>query len=170
MSKAIPLIHPAPIAIIGTTYKDKVNFTTIGDLSVAGLNPALVVVSVHKNHMATNNIYNSSSFSINMATSSMIDEVIFAGTHSGSCISKSELLNYEIYNDVPLVEKSMISLIVSARDKVIIENRVILICDVINTFVDDSLLSGNVLNLKNASSIVYGLDDCFYELAKRYQR
>jgi flavin reductase (DIM6/NTAB) family NADH-FMN oxidoreductase RutF len=167
LSKVVPLVHPTPIAVIGTIFNGDVNFTTVGDLSVAGLNPPLVVVSLHRNHKATENINCTHSFSINMATPQMIEKVAYAGKHSGNDTSKSTLFECNYVGGIPITIDSMISLIVKKREEVIIENRVILICDVINTLVDEHLLSDSKLKLEQADTLVYGLDDCFYQVGKR---
>jgi len=64
--KPYPLIHPATIAIVGTMHNSKPNFTTIGDIAVAGLNPPLIMISLHQNHNATAFIEQTGMCSINI--------------------------------------------------------------------------------------------------------
>lgn len=50
--KVLPLLHTVPIVLVGvkrSDFKDKrANYTTIGDVAIAGLNPALLMISLHE--------------------------------------------------------------------------------------------------------------------------
>lgn len=159
----IPLIHPTTICLIGTSRDDQANFTTIGDIAVAGLNPALIMVSLNEKHLATMNIELSQRFSVNTPSADMVEFVDYCGTHSGRETNKSLLEPYEWIDDLPILKRAPIALILKVLHKHQIKQRVILVCEVEKTFVDEKLIKNGVLDLSSLKAITYGLDNQYYQ-------
>ncbi len=160
--KPFPLIHPTTIVLVGTMMNGKANFTTIGDIAVAGLNPPLVMISLHKNHQATSAIIENSVFSINMTTSSMMKQVDYAGAHSGKTTDKSSLFEHVFLHNVPLIRESPIQLIVTPLQKVEVKQRVIFICEVQHTYLDEDNIRDQKIDLSTIKPLLYGLDNRYY--------
>lgn len=160
--KNIPLVHPTTICLIGTKRKDKINFTTIGDLAVAGINPSLVMISLSETHLATEHILESKLLSINIPCIDMVEFVDYCGIYSGRNKDKTVTEPYRIVDDVPLLDNAPISLIVKVNHTHQIQHRIIMICDVIKTFIDETLIIENKLDLSNLKTIIYGLDNNYY--------
>lgn len=160
--KPYPLIHPTTIVVVGTMYQNQPNFTTLGDIAVAGLNPPLIMASFHKNHQSTIFIEKHKRFTVNTTTSEMMKKVDFCGIHSASEIDKSNVFESILINGVPIMKESPISLIVSVIDRVQVEQRVIYICSVEQTMIEDDLVSENGLKLEGLKPLLYGLDNSYY--------
>lgn len=160
--KPYPLIHPTTIVLIGTIYCDKANYTTIGDIAVAGLNPPLVMVSLHKNHEATKYIETHKRFSINSTSSSMMKEVDYCGIHSASSKDKSSLFKSSIIDELPIIDTSPINMIVDVVNSITVEQRVIYVCKVDKTFIDNDLIKNDSLILNKIKPLLYGLDNSYY--------
>ncbi|MGU8825588.1 hypothetical protein ACV3UI_05300 [Clostridium perfringens] len=52
----LPLVYPIPSVLIGTVINDKPNFTTIGNCGIISLNPAVIYISMEKNHYTNKGI------------------------------------------------------------------------------------------------------------------
>ncbi len=163
----LPLIHPTPIVVVGTMVKGIPNYTTIGDVAVAGLNPALVMISLNEQHCSTKSVLESKKMSINITTNEMLKEVDFAGIYSGKDTDKNGLFKSIIIDDLPVISVSPISLIVKVMEKIQIKQRVIFICEVTKTLVDESLIVDAKLELKSIKPILYGLDNNYYTIGKK---
>jgi flavin reductase (DIM6/NTAB) family NADH-FMN oxidoreductase RutF len=164
--KAYPLIHPSPIVIVSTLIEEVVNFMTIGDVAVAGLNPPLVMISVNANHRSMEYLKKKMPFGINVMDKNYIKEVDYAGVFSSKQKDKSTLFQSEFIDGVPVVSDSLVSLILKEVDRIQIKQRVILVCEVEKTLVEERLIQGNNIDFSEAETIVYGLDNKYYELGK----
>jgi len=164
--RPIPLIHPSTITIIGTVINEKPNFTTIGDVAVAGINPPLVMISFNESHNAMAYINKMKSFSINIPRRELLGKVDFAGMHSSKEVDKSTLFQCDIIDGVPIMQNAQICMIVKENKRIQIQHRVILVCDVIRTFVEKDLIQNNGLSLELVDSILYGLDNRYYGIGK----
>ena len=160
--KAFPLIHPTTIVLVGTKNDTAANFTTIGDIAVAGLNPPLVMISLHENHNATKYVLQHSKMSINMTVKEMLKEVDYAGIYSSKQVDKSDLFEYEYLDDFPVMKHSPFCLIVETIEHVKVEHRMIFVCKVTKTLVEEILITDNRLNLTSIKPILYGLDNLYY--------
>jgi flavin reductase (DIM6/NTAB) family NADH-FMN oxidoreductase RutF len=141
---------------------NKLNFATIGDIAVAGINPPLVMISVNEHHLTMKAIDGNSIFSINIPSSEMLSQVDYAGMYSGHKIDKSNLFDIEIVDHVPIIVECPINLIVKERERIQVEHRVILVCDVIQSFVSSKFIIDSKLSLLNMKSVLYGLDNHYY--------
>lgn len=163
----IPLIHPTTIVLVGTMFNEKPNFTAIGDVAVAGLNPQLIMISLHENHNATKSIRLTNKFSINLPEENLLSEVDFAGVYSSKTKDKSDLVKSYIVDGLPIVEQSPISLLVEVLDSVQVEQRVIFVCKVYKTLVDEKIIEDDKLNLSKIKPILYGLDNSYYSIGNK---
>lgn len=156
------MIHPTTICIVGTILNNKANFTTVGDIAVAGLNPALVMISLNVNHNATKSIFITNKMSINILESNKIKQVDFAGIHSSKQVDKSNLFQNHLVDDLPIVENAPINLIVKVLDQIQIKQRVIFVCEVIKTMIESNMLNDDKLDFSKFKPILYGLDNSYY--------
>lgn len=168
LKKPYPLIHPNPIVLIGVKHENHVNFTTIGDVAVAGLSPALIMISMNDKHYSTELIRKAKRFSINIPTRSMVQLVDYCGVFSGNQIDKQDVCDYELVDEIPIVKEAPIHLICTIVHRHQIKQRVIMVCEVEKTMVDESLLKEQGLDLSEFSGFVYGLDNQYYGIGESF--
>jgi len=164
--KPCPFIYPVPIVLIGVKDEEKINFTTIGDIAVMGLNPPLVTISLHENHYVTMAVRKNKQFSVNLPTQSMLKEVDTCGMVSGWQQDKSVLFDWEInpgYPFAPLINQSPAQLICRVLEEMQVEKRVLFVCKVEHTRVEQDLLGKS---LEDWAGISYGLDNHYYAVGK----
>lgn len=164
--KPYPLIHPTTICIIGTLIHGEPNYTTVGDIAVAGLNPPLIMVSINQEHNAMKWINEHKTFSISIPPKKLLKKVDYAGMNSSKTVDKSDLFQCTFHDGLPILKEAPIAMIVAELRRVTIKQRVILVCDVLHTFVEDKLVQKNKIDLSTVSSILYGLDNQYYEIGK----
>lgn len=166
LEKKIPLIQPSPICVVGTLLHGRSNFTTIGDIAVAGLNPPLVMISINANHACMEHINQQKPFSINIPSQSLMAQVDFAGMNSAAKVNKENLFDVDMIDGLPMIKEALINLIVEEHSRLQIEHRTVIVCHVLKTYVSDKLLVDHQLNLQEMSPIYYGLDNRYYGLGQ----
>ena len=161
-SKAFPLIHPTTIVVVGTIVNNKSNFTTIGDIAVAGLNPALIMISFNENHFSAKYILKYKKMSINVTDKSMINKVDYAGIHSSKDVDKSNLFKHELVSGLPVINKSPIVLLCCVINSIKVKQRIIFICKIDKTLIEEKHIVNGKVNLEDLEPILYGLDNNYY--------
>ena len=162
--KASPFIYPIPIVLCGVRVNDKPNFTTIGDIAVMGLNPPLIVISLNQKHYSTLGVRQERQFSINLPTAAMLAEVDYCGMVSGRDVNKAALFEWawdEYLHAVPIIQNCPVNLICEVIQESQIKQRVIFICEVKRSLVEETYI-GKALN--EWQPISYGLDNQYYAL------
>jgi len=157
-----PLLHPVPIVLIGTTIKDKVNYTTIGDVAIAGMNPALIMISLHANHFSTKGLLEHGLFSVNTPDTTMLNKVDYCGMVSGREVNKSSLFETLYIDKTPYIKDAVFSLICKVENSTQVEHRIIFVARVLKTIVRDDLYINNTIQYDNISTVLYGLNNKYY--------
>ncbi len=160
--KPYPLMHPSTIVLVGTIVNGKPNFTTIGDVAVAGLNPPLLMISLNENHNATKFVLEKGKMSVNYPGPDLMREVDFAGIYSSKTADKSDLVESELVDGLPVVSKASITLLIKVIDKIQVKHRIVFVCDVYETLIDESLMKDGKLDLSGVQPILYGPDNLYY--------
>jgi flavin reductase (DIM6/NTAB) family NADH-FMN oxidoreductase RutF len=120
------------------------------------------MISLNENHNATKYVYEHNKMSINIPEKDLLRQVDFAGMYSSKEVDKSGLVEYEIIDGLPIVNKAPISLIVKTKESIKIKQRVVFVCEVIETIVEDKLIRENRIDLSIVEPILYGLDNIYY--------
>lgn len=148
-----------PIVLIGTNY-EKVNFTTVGDIAIMGMNPPLLAVGLHKNHFATKAIFELKRFSVNIPSVDDLELVKLCSTTSGHQVDKSSYCDYDVINHMPIIHSAPIAMAVEVVDFIAYEQRCVFLAKIIQTFVEENLKHDPL----KINPILYGLNNKFYNL------
>lgn len=89
------------IAVLGAKT-EKVNFTTVGDIAVASMNPPMVMIALHKAHYMTKQLLEVKKCSANIVDYEMQEIVDFCSSHSGHHVNK-DTFQYDFHNDIPFL-------------------------------------------------------------------
>jgi len=170
---ASPYISAVPIALVGSLVEGKANFETIGDCGIMGLHPALVYVSSRVTHHTNRGILENGAFSINLPTSSMLQEVDFCGQVSGRDVDKSVLFSvfYGELDTAPLIDECPINLECRVVKEFVIQHRQIFVGEVVQTHVSAECLTeveGKpvIVDARSLDPILYSLDNRYYRIGE----
>ena len=166
----IPLIVPVPIVLVGAYIDGRANFTEIGDVAIAGIKPALVMVSLAEGHHTTSGIRTAGVFSVNVPSTSILDRVDACGMVSGRDVDKSAWFN--VFGSdklqVPLIRECPVNLACEVVHEIQEEHRCVLVAKVVECYVDDTLIKSDggatIKDLQAFDPILYGLDNRYYRI------
>jgi len=169
----MPLVGAVPIVIVGTKIEEHINFTTIGDVGIMGLNPPLVYVSLHENHFSTRGLIENREFSINVPASNLLKEVDYCGIYSGKKKDKSQLFKvfFGKQANSPMIEECAINLECEIVKDFKIQHRHIFVANVIEShinseFVEKDEQGTKLVSLEKLELINYYLDNRYYSINK----
>lgn len=83
-------VGPFPAMIVGTMINEKPTYTTVGAGGCACLAPVLCV-SLKNTHFITEGIAQTGYFSVNIPSTTLINEMNYCGIVSGKNVDKSDL-------------------------------------------------------------------------------
>jgi flavin reductase (DIM6/NTAB) family NADH-FMN oxidoreductase RutF len=163
LKKVLPLLHPVPVVLVGTYVKGKLNYTTIGDVAIAGLNPPLIMISLHKDHFSTQGLKEHGKFSVNVPDQEMLDVVDYCGMKSGKEFNKGDLIiTKNGIEGIPYAEMAYTSLLCKVEQTVTIETRVVFVARVLETILRDDLAVSGSIDFDRIKTISYGLNNKYY--------
>lgn len=171
---SFPFLYPIPIVLMGTVTDHQVNFTTIGDCAIMGVNPALIVVSLLESHFSTKGVIENKCFSINLPMEKHLQMVDYCGIVSGKETNKSELFEYDLSENnthIPLIRECPVNMECEVIKHTIFEKRNIFIAKVTQTWLDDQYLSQtgqkpSMPPLSELRPIIYSMDNHYYSIGK----
>ncbi len=161
--KIRPRIHPVPIVLLGVRnplHEEKANFMTLGDIAIAGLEPPLLMVSLHERHLSREGIDRYQQFSIHVPEMDQVEILDCCGMVSGRDADKSGLFSYRWDEEVPIIETMPIALVCTPVHRAQIQQRVIYIARVTRQIIRPDI---DPEDLSNLQTILYGLDNRYYQ-------
>ncbi|ABG85956.1 flavin reductase family protein [Clostridium perfringens] len=137
----LPLVYPIPSVLIGTIINDKPNFATIGNCGIISVNPAVIYISMEKNHYTNKGIRENQVFSINIPSADLVEKVDYCGLVSENNIDKSQIFKcfYESNDKIPLIEECPINMECKVTKIIEIYDMELFIGEIIETYVNQRL-------------------------------
>lgn len=162
LSSTLQYMSIAPLVLIGT-HSSKINFTTIGDIAIMGMNPALLVIGLHKKHFVTQALMEEGVCSVNIPSEDLLDLVKKCSQESGHYVDKSIYFHYRLVKGLPLIDACPITMICEIESLHQVEQRCIFILKIRETWIDESINR----DPKLIKPILYGLNDEFYSIGEK---
>ncbi|MDD3478389.1 MAG: flavin reductase [Candidatus Izemoplasmatales bacterium] len=160
MTPILLWIHPVPIVLVGTKMESgNANFTTIGDIAVAGLRPPLIMISFHERHCSRMAIDQTRKFSVHVVEPSMMAKVDLCGSKSGHHFDKSTLFDFSWHQDLPIIKESPIVFTCHVRERLQVEQRVIYVAQVHEVMLKEGF---DLKDIGSLETLLYGLDNHYY--------
>jgi flavin reductase (DIM6/NTAB) family NADH-FMN oxidoreductase RutF len=168
-----PYLYPVPIVLVGAQVDGKTNYVTVGDTGLMGINPALVYVSLHRDHYTTGGILQTGVFSINIPATQLLDKVDYCGVVSGRNVDKGALFTtfFSQSPAAPMITECPVNLDCRVVNEFSIQHRHIFVGEVIQTYVESSMLLENgegkqIADLTKLDPIMYALDNHYYSIGQ----
>ena len=169
----VPYLYPIPIALVGAVVQGKVNFETIGDVGLVGINPALVMISSNKEHFTNIGILETNSFSINFPSTSMLTLTDYCGIVSGKAVDKSHLFDtFTGSTGAPMISDCPVNMECNVIKEFSILHRQVFIGEVCQTYVSEEFMEEKngkpaLTGLEKLDPILYALDNQYYSVGKK---
>jgi len=170
---AVPYIYPIPITLVGSDTAGKPSFTTIGDVGLIGINPAIVSISSHAGHHINQGIVENQTFSINFPTTDMLAETDYCGIVSGRNADKASLfeITYGELENAPMIADCPVNLECRVIKEFNIQHRQVFVGEVVQTYVSDSMICEvegrkQIAELSQLKPIIYALDNHYYAIGE----
>lgn len=167
----LPYVYPIPITLVGANVHGRPNYVTIGDLGLMGINPALVMISSHRDHYTNIGILENGTFSINFPTTSMLAKTDTCGVVSGREVDKSALFEtfYGETGSAPLIAECPLGLECRVLQEFSVQHRQMFLGEVVQCYASEEFVSEkdgrkSIADLTRLDPILYALDNRYYSI------
>lgn len=164
------LLSPLPVVLVGALVEKRPNFLVIGYISPFDFGKH-IFFSLYKKRHTRIGIHENQTFSINIPSVDLLEEVNICGSKSGRDIDKSKLFDvfYGELETAPLISQCPISIECQVKEILDYDPNEGIIGKVIKSYVDEDCLVDNKLDMRKAKPIIWatGGDNNYYELGNR---
>jgi len=161
----------APIALIGTNIQNEPNYSTIGFTNGVNANPAIVYISINKNHYTNEGIFENKTFSINIPSAKYVIETDFCGLVSGRKNDKSKIFTsfYGELGNAPMIKEFPITCECRFMEKTVeFEMDRVYFGEVVQVYINEEYLSQDKkIDCRKMNPILFmGLENKYCEIGK----
>jgi flavin reductase (DIM6/NTAB) family NADH-FMN oxidoreductase RutF len=147
-----------PVVIAGATVNGKANYLALGAFGLMSINPPLLYISVNKAHYTNAGIRENGYFSVNVPSADLVTETDYVGLVSGRDTDKSGVFTafYGAAAKAPMIEECPVNILCKVFKTIDTPSNDVFIGEIIETYVDDELLSDGRPDLKKINPLILG--------------
>jgi len=164
------LLSPLPVVIVGALVEKRPNFLVIGYISPFDFGK-YIFFSLYKKRYTRIGIHENQTFSVNIPSVDLLEEVNICGSKSGRDFDKSKLFEvfYGELETAPLISQCPISIECRVKEILDYDPNEGIIGKVVKSHIDEDCLVNNKLDMRKVKPIIWatGGDFNYYELGNR---
>jgi flavin reductase (DIM6/NTAB) family NADH-FMN oxidoreductase RutF len=168
---------PMPVVLVGANVNDRPNFLTIAYVGIVSHAPAMIEIALRKNRFSSSGIKKNQTFSVNAASSALVDVTDYCGIYSGEKVDKSQVFEvfYGELQTAPMIAESPLNM--ECRLAEVIDlggSHEVFIGEIVEAYSSEEYLSNGRPDLQKIQPIVYDGSSMSYwtlggELARAFQ-
>jgi flavin reductase (DIM6/NTAB) family NADH-FMN oxidoreductase RutF len=135
-------LYPMPAVLVGATVSEKPNFMTAAWCAIAALKPPAISVAINKARNTLKGVREHGSFSVNVASSSLVKKVDYCGIYSGENTDKSQIFTifYGELKTAPLIQECPVNLECKTLHYLDLGSHTLVVGEIIETFITEGCL------------------------------
>jgi len=154
-----PLLYPMPALLIGSNVNGKANFMTAAWSGIACGDPPMVSVALRHPRYTLKGIRETQTFSVNVASTSMVKEVDLCGIVTGEKVDKIKACKFKVFygkiETAPMVEQCPINLECRVEHMLDLGSHVLVIGRIEETYVTGKCFTGDHPDVKKVDPLIY---------------
>jgi flavin reductase (DIM6/NTAB) family NADH-FMN oxidoreductase RutF len=157
--------YPSPTVLVGVMMNGRPNYLNVSYAGIVNRDPAMLYISLNKNHYSTTGVKANKTFSINIPSSDMLPATDYCGLVSGKDVDKSLLFHtfYGLLKNVPMIEECPINVECEVIRELELEgSNVLFIGKVIQSYSEEKYLTNGLPDLKKIDPILLSMNDFHY--------
>lgn len=153
-------LYPLPTTILGCHVQGRPNFITIAHVGVLTVGePECLSFGINKIHYSNQGILANRQFSVNIPGEDLLEETDYCGLVSGKNTDKSGVFDcfYGQLEAAPLISRCPINMECEVYDVVDFEKYDIVIGRIVQTHVDEAVMSGGVVDIAKLRPLLFDM-------------
>lgn len=159
---AVNSLYPMPTTLVGATVNGKPNYITIAHVGIMDM--GTISLGMNKVHYTNAGIKENKTFSVNLPSVNLIKETDYCGLVSGKKTDKAALFDnfYGVLGTAPMIRQCPVNMECRLVQTVDFPNHDIFVGEVVETYVDEDVLTNNVLDVAKVQPILFTMADHGY--------
>ena len=151
------ILYPMPAVLVGTQVNEKPTFMTAAWCGIAASTPPAISVAVRPARYTLEGISANSTFSINIPSADLVEEVDFCGIYSGHKVDKSKIfkVDYGKLNTAPLIQECPVNLECRVIHTLDLGSHMLFIGEITETYVDEECWDGEKADPAKIDPLIY---------------
>ncbi len=165
---------PMPVVLVGANVNDRPNFLTIAYVGIVSHTPAMIEIALRKNRFSSAGIKKNQTFSVNAASTALVDATDYCGIYSGEKVDKSQVFEvfYGELQTAPMIAESPLNL--ECRLAKVLDlggSHEVFIGEIVEAYSSEEYLSDGRPDLQKIQPIVYdGSSTSYWTLGGKLAR
>lgn len=158
-------LYPSPTVLVGANVDGKPNYLNVSYCGIVNRVPAMLSISLNRNHYTYEGIKGHKTFSVNIPSVEMLAETDYCGIVSGREVDKGKLFNtfYGESRDIPMIEECPINMeckVIEILD--LGGSNITLIGEIIESYAEEQYLENGVPDLSKINPILLSMYEFNY--------
>ena len=135
-------LYPMPAVLVGATVSEKPNFMTAAWCAIAAYKPPAISVAIRKERYTLKGVREHGSFSVNVASPSLVKKVDYCGIYSGENTDKSQIFTifYGELKTAPLIKECSVNLECKTLHYLDLGSHTLVVGEIMETFMTEGCL------------------------------
>jgi flavin reductase (DIM6/NTAB) family NADH-FMN oxidoreductase RutF len=166
------LLSPLPVVLVGVNVENKPNYLAIGYISPFNFGKH-IFFSLYKKRYSRIGLHENMTFSVNIPTEGIMEQMVICGSKSGHTFDKSSIFTsfYGELETAPMIEEAPINIECKVVEILNYHPNEGIIGEVITSYIDPKYYLEGKLDMNTLKPILWatGEDYNYYHLGKRIQ-
>lgn len=157
-------LYPMPIVLVGTMADGKPNYITVSYCGVINHQPPLISISIGKSHYTMGWIEKNGSFSINIPSTDMVEQVDYCGSYTGKGLDKSAIFKnfYGDMRDVPMINECPLNMECRVQSSMDCQFDMVFIAQVTAVYCKEEFMTEGHPDMSKIQPIIFSMYDNKY--------
>lgn len=164
------ILNPLPVALVGTMIDGRPNYCVIGYMTPFNFGKH-IFFSLYKKRYTWIGIQANRTFSVNIPSDNLMEEISICGSKSGQDVDKSKLFHnfYGELKSAPMIRECPLTMECKVTDIVDYDPNRGIIGKVVKSYIDAELIEQGVVNMQKAHLIMWTTagDFAYYRLGEK---
>ncbi len=151
------LLYPLPAVLVGVKVDEKPNYMTASWCGIAASKPPALSVALQPVRYTLKGIKEQGTFSINVASADMAEEVDYCGVYSGHIRDKSQIFQtfYGVTETAPLIGECPVNLECIVLHSLDLGSHTLIIGQIVETHIHESFLTHGKADPEKIDPLVF---------------
>lgn len=165
-----PYIGAMPVAMVAVKDGEKINFAPHGMFGQLCNDPPLIYISVLKDHLTAHIINKTQKFSVNIASTAMLEKIKYCGSISGMERDKSK--EFEVFygqSDVPMISECPVNMSCEVYNLIDTKEMYVYVGKIIEMFSNEECIIENQPVAIKVDPIICTIQGKYYRLGSEIE-
>lgn len=157
-------VYPMPITLVGTIVEGRVNFMPVGWVNRANRKPPMIVIGLNNRRYTPEGIRENKTFSVNIPSADMVEQVDYCGLVSGRKIDKSSVFEvfYGDLKSAPMIKNCTLCMECKLVDIHELPTNDLFIGEIVTAYTEEKYLTDSKPDIKKMNPLVLTMPDNNY--------